>query len=356
LDGAIEGFEEGVTSLAINYVTEKLELDPLTANAIMLAVGGAIDGAQDGDILKGITDAYTNALLNATSFGVARIDPETGQIQISQGSSWQEAAYISRVLDITDSLKEKGLEQTLYDYSTSVLHCEAVNGFTRPGGVYDILGEHLSEIGDVAFEIIDNINGTKKIINTDTGKTIGQYREEAGVEVLETGEYATNVDTGEEELKDGRQIQTNGNETAAFEIENGKRTKVTVTNKETGDVATLNTVNGEDLDGDNYSATITPGDGDYVHKKTVKNGTIIEGEQQDLGQKDSQTKEYKKYYKDKFVEELYDYDVEDRYFDPPDDNDDPPSSVEILLYRIIITPPTRIDIILPPASVLGGVF
>jgi len=157
-------------------------------------------------------------------------------------------------------------------------------------------------------------------------------------------------------LKNGRQIQTNGNETATFEVEKGKRTKVTVTNKETGDVATLKAVNGEDLDSDNYSAIITPGGGDLVHKKTVENGIVTEGNPKIEGQQDSSEKEYKKYHKDKFIDELYDYDAEERYFDPPDDTDDPPSSLETLLYRIVMTPPTRIEVILPPGSQLGGLI
>ena len=252
-------------------MTEKLELDPLTANAIMLAVGGAIDGVQDGDILKGITDAYKNALLNATSFGVARLDSETGQIQIAQGSSWQEAAYISRVLDITNSLKENGLEQTLYDYSASVLHCEAVNGFTRPGGVYDILGEHLSEIGDVAFEIINKLNGTKEIKNTETGETIGKFKQEKGEHFLESGEYEDDPVTGEAQLVNGREIMTNGEQVVTIEIEEGEHTNITILDKQTGDVTKIKSIGENGINEDNYQLTIVPAEGNSVYTYSVEN-------------------------------------------------------------------------------------
>jgi len=335
--------------LAINYVTEKLELDPLTANAIMLAVGGAIDGAQDGDILKGITDAYANALLNATSFGVARLDPETGQIQIAQGSSWQEAAYISRVLDITNSLKENGLEQTLYDYSASVLHCEAVNGFTRPGGVYDILGEHLSGLGDVAFEIIDKLNGVKEIKNTETGKTIGQYKEDGDTKVLETGEYETDPETGEKKLVNGREVQTIGNKVATIEVENGKQTSITVLNKDTGDVGKIESINDNGIDKDNYHATIIPEEGESAYEKTTEGGIVVEGDPGAKGNLDSEKEKFRRFLKEKAIEEALDYDWEEQYFGGPNDNDDNDRvmDLESLLFRILQDPGQRIEIVLP---------
>ena len=323
--------------MAINCVAERLELDPLTANAIMLAVGGAIDGAQDGDILKGIADAYTNALINATSFGVARLDSETGEIQIAQQSSWQEAAYISRVLDITNSLNENGLEQTLYDYSASVLHFEAVNGFTRPGGVYDILGEHLSGLGDVAFEIIDKLNGVKEIKNTETGETLGRYKEDGDTKVLEMGGYETDPATGEEQLKDGRVTKTEGDITEVYDVADGKATKATFLDTKNGVIAIVEGVDGNPIDSDNYKVKGTTADSDSAYEKEIQNKKVVEGADKDLGETDSPEVRYKKDYKDNYGKEILEDGWEKQWREPPDDGDDsdaPPSNLETLLIRI----------------------
>ncbi|MDD5423385.1 MAG: cysteine peptidase family C39 domain-containing protein, partial [Candidatus Omnitrophica bacterium] len=112
------GLLQGVTNIGLNYVTEELGLSPLLANIGFSAISGAINagiqaatgGSQD--VFGSLFQTYTDNALTFLGYG----DPS---------NAWQQAAYISRILDFSDIVQERGLVEALNTYGAGFFNAVA---------------------------------------------------------------------------------------------------------------------------------------------------------------------------------------------------------------------------------------
>ena len=115
-DGAIIGLQQGIASLALNYATEALELNPLIANFGYAAIGGILEGTmnrllgtteqQNQTLFENIYSVYENNILTAFRGGN---DP------------FSQAAYISQILDFSEKIREMGFVDAMNAYATGFM-------------------------------------------------------------------------------------------------------------------------------------------------------------------------------------------------------------------------------------------
>ncbi len=335
LEGLWQGLRRGGTNIGLSHLNRNMRMDPLTSNAVGLALGGGINGLFKGDPVRGVVDAYGGAMLNAASFGLAGRDPITGEIIAAHTAAEQNAVYISSIMEITDSLKRKGLQRTLRDYSAEILRYETVDAFAGPGGVYDIIEKRVLSRNKTSFRIRYRGKGVSEIIDRRTGEIIGKYRKNGNVITLETGKYKVDPENGEKNFTAGRITQISGNNTAVYEVEDGKVKKMTLLDEKNDASVILEGMNGNAIDKENYKVVGTSKHSAFAWSKEVEDGQIMEGSDKNLWEDDTPEARYKKDYKENYGKEIIEEGWK-QYREPPDDNDDnsPPSNIETLLARV----------------------
>ncbi|MFA6321114.1 MAG: cysteine peptidase family C39 domain-containing protein, partial [Candidatus Omnitrophota bacterium] len=131
------GLLQGVTSVAINYATEELDLDPLLANigfsAISSVINAGIQAATGGNqnIFEAVFDTYIDNALTFLGY------TEDG----APLSSWQQSAYLSQVMDFSEIVKERGLTEALNTYAAGFLNSIAINQIIKSG---QTIGEYFT--------------------------------------------------------------------------------------------------------------------------------------------------------------------------------------------------------------------
>ena len=108
------GLAQGVTKIGLDYVTEALDLNPLLANIGFSAIATLLQaGIQAGmpngekNIFKTVFEIYKNNTLTFLGYG----DPS------NPNYAWQQAAYISQILDFSDIIRDQGLVEALNIYA-----------------------------------------------------------------------------------------------------------------------------------------------------------------------------------------------------------------------------------------------
>jgi hypothetical protein len=134
--GIQQGLLQGVTNIGLNFATDELGLNPLLANLGFSAIASVINAGiqatigtpnpQTGerlDVFKTIYDTYMNNALTVLGY------TEPGM----PVSPWQQAAYISQILDFSNIVQERGLVNALNTYGAGFLNAVAVNQIVKSG-------------------------------------------------------------------------------------------------------------------------------------------------------------------------------------------------------------------------------
>jgi len=155
--GVTQGLLQGVTNIGLNYATQELGISPLLANIGFSAISGAINAgiqaATGGskDVFGTLFKTYTDNALTFLGSG----DPS---------NAWQQAAYISQILDFSDIVQERGLVEALNTYGAGFFNAVAVNNIVQSGYT---LGGYFAEklqTGQYRLEIKDG----KEVAAVDT--------------------------------------------------------------------------------------------------------------------------------------------------------------------------------------------
>jgi len=159
--GVMTGLAQGITKIGLDYATQELGLNPLIANIGFLAIAQAINAGilasmpgEKRDVFKIMYDNFEKNVL--TFLGYA--DPS------DPSYAWQQAAYISQILDFSDIIRERGLEEALNTYATGFFSSTAVNAIVSSGytiGQYFTL--KLAEIAPDQQEAVIPIKGNDEI-------------------------------------------------------------------------------------------------------------------------------------------------------------------------------------------------
>ena len=167
IDGAIAGLSQGITSVALNYAVEEMDIDPLLANIGFSAIAGAIEASLSTDFQTGETGLFEKMFeiyeKNALTFLGADIEPD---------DYWGQAAYAANIMNFTDIIREHGLETALNTYATSFFNSTAVNSIVTAG--YTIGGYFAEKLA--AGEI--------ETVTLDTGETVDGIRAEGTETIL----------------------------------------------------------------------------------------------------------------------------------------------------------------------------
>jgi hypothetical protein len=121
-----QGLLQGVTNIGLNFATEELGISPLLANIGFSAISGAINAgiqaATGGsrDVFGSLFKTYTDNVLTFLGSG----DPS---------NAWQQAAYISQILDFSNIVQERGLVDALNSYGAGFFNAVAVNQIVQSG-------------------------------------------------------------------------------------------------------------------------------------------------------------------------------------------------------------------------------
>jgi len=130
----MKGVTQGALNIGIEYVGQALKIDPIYTALAARAISGALEGlvtpinsddpeaAKKGALrgaIEGIFDSGKNFLiLGGTATG---------------NDSWGQTAYIAQVLDISKSIQEQGLAETLNTYATGILQQDAISSIIKTG-------------------------------------------------------------------------------------------------------------------------------------------------------------------------------------------------------------------------------
>ncbi|GEM_PF-5901024 len=158
-----QGLLQGVTNIGLNYLTQEMGINPLLANIGFSAISTALQaGIQsmmpqgEKDVFKAMFETYEkNALtfLGYTEPG-ATISP------------WQQAAYISQILDFSNIVQERGLADALNTYGAGFFNAVAVNAIVKTGYT---LGGYFAEKLQTGQYRVETINGQEvAVVDTPT--------------------------------------------------------------------------------------------------------------------------------------------------------------------------------------------
>ncbi len=173
-----QGLLQGVTNIGLNFATQELGLNPLLANIGFSAISGAINAgiqAATGGSQNVFQTLFQSYEKNALTF-LGYSDPN------SPGYAWQQAAYISQILDFSDIVRERGLTEALNTYGASFFNAVAVNNIVQSGAS---LGQYFA----------DKLQAGQYTVKVDQ-KTGTEYKE---VGIGQEGEYGAGLFTGSAE-------------------------------------------------------------------------------------------------------------------------------------------------------------
>jgi len=151
--GAVTGLLQGVTALGVNYAVEEWDVNPLLANLAFSAVAVTIQSAlpsddpknKDMNLFERIADTYIKNALTFLGYNPIPLkdnpkylnpDGTFDDVLFNRDMGnyyWQEAAYVSQILDFSDIVQQKGIEEALNIYGTSFFNSVTVNAIVETG-------------------------------------------------------------------------------------------------------------------------------------------------------------------------------------------------------------------------------
>ena len=192
------GLLRGATSLGIEYLTQKANLDPLLGSLTSRAITGAIEGlfqvanphfdptkpegpnnkkVLSSNIFEGVFNAFKDSALNVARLGVSGNDP------------WSQAQYLQRVINFSDIIKQKGLAKAIEDSATQIFHEDAISSM-------------LKSFSSVGAFIQDQVTNNKTKVVVKDGKNYNRVQ-------LSNGDWV-DLDAGKlniDEFKIGNQTE-----------------------------------------------------------------------------------------------------------------------------------------------------
>ena len=122
-----QGLLQGVTNIGLNYLTQEMGVNPLLANIGFSAISTALQaGIQslmpqgEKDVFKAMFETYESNVLTFLGSGTS-------------SDAWQQAAYISQILDFSNIVQERGLADALNTYGAGFFNAVAVNAIVKAG-------------------------------------------------------------------------------------------------------------------------------------------------------------------------------------------------------------------------------
>lgn len=147
-----QGLLQGVTSVVVEAAGQAAGLGPLATSLTARALTGAIEGALGGgDIFKGISNAIANS---------------TDNLLNNQGDP-SDPTRIAKVLELSQIIKERGLEAALTDYASAIFHRDTVDAIWSKGGIADFISGNA--------EVVTNEKKGMKVKRVYTNKEKTDY-------------------------------------------------------------------------------------------------------------------------------------------------------------------------------------
>ena len=128
------GVAQGALNIGIEYTGQKLKIDPMYTALAARAISGALEGLvtpvdpnDPNSDRKGLLRGAIEGLFDSGRNFLVLGGTATGS------DPWSQAAYIAQVLDISRSIQEKGLAETLQTYATGILQEDSISAIMRTG-------------------------------------------------------------------------------------------------------------------------------------------------------------------------------------------------------------------------------
>jgi hypothetical protein len=176
-----QGLLQGVTNIGLNYLTQEMGVNPLLANIGFSAISTALQaGIQsmmpegEKDVFKAMFETYESNVLTFLGSGTS-------------SDAWQQAAYISQILDFSNIVQERGLMDALNTYGAGLFNAIAVNAIVKAGYT---LGGYFAEKLQTGQYRLETVNGQEVAVvdtptQSDGGHSSGFFKwilEEGGVD------------------------------------------------------------------------------------------------------------------------------------------------------------------------------
>ncbi len=201
--GITNGLLEGITSIGINYATQELGLSPLlssfTARTLLGAIEGMFEHPQNIGLgfFQGAFEGIINSTLNAITMGL--YTSAQGDIN----PNWYNTAYLARILNFADAIRERGLEWALESYLTSVFQADAIDTIYKNGGIGNFLTNKahalVDDYGNTYAIQVDINDKTKIYLNPSSDEVVGR---DYGT-ITERGKFGVDQQTGKFGLTSG---------------------------------------------------------------------------------------------------------------------------------------------------------
>lgn len=135
IDAVNSGLIRRATDLAISYVVDQSEIDPLFGALSANIISGGVLGIfnRDGNILQGVYDSLKKSVLSVFNFGSNTIDIN------SPNYTFARAQYLAKIQDFSSKLSQIGLEATLENYATQIFTRDAIENIWKQGGIADFI-------------------------------------------------------------------------------------------------------------------------------------------------------------------------------------------------------------------------
>ncbi|MFH0763460.1 MAG: cysteine peptidase family C39 domain-containing protein [Candidatus Omnitrophota bacterium] len=176
-----QGLLQGVTNIGLNYLTQEMGVNPLLANIGFSAISTALQAGiqslmpqREKDVFKAMFETYESNVLTFLGSGTS-------------SDAWQQAAYISQILDFSNIVQERGLTDALNTYGAGFFNAVAVNAIVKTGYT---LGGYFAEKLQTGQYRLDIVNGEEVAVvdtptQSDGGHSSGFFKwilDEGGVD------------------------------------------------------------------------------------------------------------------------------------------------------------------------------
>ncbi|RKY43224.1 MAG: hypothetical protein DRP85_00030 [Candidatus Makaraimicrobium thalassicum] len=202
--GLQQGLLQGVSSLALNYTVQELNLPPLLANLGFAAIASGFEGLlipkdpqHPGEGSKGffenMIEKFTNGTLSLMGYNPrpdkANFKNPDGTIDYTSYNQamgnyfWQESIRYAQVMEFSEIIRERGLEDALNTYATSLFNSIAVNSIANVANI------GINEVGSYFKDKIEaykiNPTGTPEVTyDSATGEYKVGLKDGAGMDAL----------------------------------------------------------------------------------------------------------------------------------------------------------------------------
>lgn len=196
-DVIADGLKQGIVSMGIEAIAKNNHMNPIATSLATTIAAGAFEGvlSEGHNPVKGVIDIILRSVKSLPGSGRSN-DP----------------VYISKVLDFSSLIREKGFASALETYATSIFTREGVASIVASSGTIE---NHIKRMiaegkakptivrGQKALAVPTNADGSNYIIvSSDQQQLLGRKLDG----FYEEGTYVVNKETGEFILKDGPQI------------------------------------------------------------------------------------------------------------------------------------------------------